>query len=406
MLSTFLCYAVFGVSAALSIPSALYAMECLIGSLPLRTRRLAGLGRKGDAAVSVLVPAHNEENGIATTLASIGRQLGDRDRLVVVADNCSDRTAAVARAAGAEVIERFDAQRRGKGFALDAGLRYLEKAPPDIVMLVDADCDLGANALESLVAAVVDSGRPAQSRNLMTAPAAAGLNFSVAEFAFLVKNYVRPLGLTRLGLPCQATGTGFAIPWQALRCVDVAHASRVEDMKLGLDLASAGYAPRFCEHALVTSQFPFSKEGANSQRRRWEGGHLDMIRTELRSLVDPLILRNLARLALTLDLMVPPLTLLGLLLVSMMLVAGVIAAADVSVWPLVIGATNLLLVLLATVVAWLVHGRKALPASAIGKIPRYVLWKLKLYPTALLGGTKEGWIRTDRKKKISGENRT
>lgn len=406
MLDTFLCYATIGLSAALSVPSGIYAMECLIGSLPLQRRRVADFDRKANAAVTaVLVPAYNEESGIAGTLASIGRQLCDKDRVIVVADNCSDRTAALAWEAGAEVIERFDVDRRGKGYALDAGIRHLENMPPDIVVLVDADCRLGEMALERLTAAVVASGRPAQSRNLMTAPDGAGPNLLVAEFAFLVKNYVRPLGLARISLPCHATGTGLAIPWHALRGADVAHAHRVEDMKLGLDLASAGYAPRFCEEALVTSQFPRSRDGANAQRRRWEGGHLEMIRSELRSLVDPLVLRNPARLALALDLMVPPLTLLVLLLVSVTLLSVMLAALGLSDWPLFIAAVNLVLVFGATLVAWYVHGRKALPAAAMGKIPLYVLWKLRLYPRALLGAN-EGWVRTDRDKEVSGESRT
>ncbi|WP_208179514.1 glycosyltransferase family 2 protein [Sinorhizobium medicae] len=406
MLETFLCYAIFGLSAVLSVPSGIYAVECSIGSLPLQRRRVAEFGLKANAAVTaVLVPAHNEESGIADTLANIGAQLCDQDRLIVVADNCSDRTAALAQEAGAEVIERFDVDRRGKGYALDAGIRHLEKMPPEIVVLMDADCRLGEKALERLRASVLASGMPGQSRNLMTAPDGAAPNLLIAEFAFLVKNYVRPLGLVRMNLPCHATGTGLAIPWHALRGADVAHAHRVEDMKLGLDLASAGYAPRFCEEALVTSQFPCSGEGANAQRRRWEGGHLEMIRSELRSLVNPLVLRNPARLALALDLMVPPLTLLVLLLASVMLLSVMLAASGLSSWPLVIATVNLALVFVATLGAWYVHGRKALPAATISRIPLYVLWKLRLYPRALLGAN-EGWVRTDRDKDVSGESRT
>jgi cellulose synthase/poly-beta-1,6-N-acetylglucosamine synthase-like glycosyltransferase len=354
-------------------------------------------------SVAVLVPAHNEESGIAATLAAISSQLSAGDRLVVVADNCTDRTAQLAKAAGVEVVERFDCERRGKGFALDAGIRHLEKAPPEIVVLIDADCHLGLNALERLAAAVVASGKPVQSRNLMTAPAGAAINHAVAEFAFLVKNHVRPLGLARLGLPCQVTGTGIAIPWGVLGCADVAHANRVEDMKLGLDLARAGHAPRFCEHALVTSQFPCSEEGAGSQRRRWEGGHLGLIRTEMRSLLNPRTFLNVGSLALTLDLMVPPLTLLLFLLLSVLLFTGVLAATGLSILPLAIAATNLALVFLATFAAWLAYGQKALPMHAIGEIPLYVAWKLRLYPRTLFGSAREGWIRTAREKSRAPE---
>ena len=279
-------------AGTLSVPSAVYAIECLVGSLPLQSRDFPRIEKGRRPTVAVLVPAHDEESGIEATLASIRRQLFDRDRLVVIADNCSDRTAELARTAGAEVIERFDRERRGKGFALDAGIRYLRTAPPDIVFLIDADCSLGPDALERLIEVIVATGKPAQSCNLMTAPESAAFTHSVAEFANVVKNSVRPLGLARLGLPCQAT-TGLAIPWLLLSQVSVASSNRVEDMKLGLDLAQLGYATQFCERAHIDSQFPSSREGTDSQRRRWEGGHLDMIRKEALSLFRPQKLASL-----------------------------------------------------------------------------------------------------------------
>jgi len=396
MASASLAFLTLVAGGILLIPAVIFAVQCLTGSLPLRGRVYPKIERNRRPAVAVLVPAHNEESGIRPTLAAIRRQLLDRDRLIVIADNCSDRTAQIARAEGAEVVERFDTERRGKGFALDAGIRYLRQAPAEIVLLVDADCLLGANAIERLVEMVVATGRPAQSCNLMTAPEGAALTHAVAEFAFLVKNYVRPLGLLRLGLPCQVTGTGIAVPWPLLERVNTASSNRVEDMKLGLDFAEAGRATQFCPEARITSQFPLSKEGADSQRRRWEGGHLGMIRAELRSLLHPRTFRNPARLALTLDLLIPPLTLLAMLLAAVFLAALVLAIATGALWPLAVAATNLLLVAVATVAAWSVHGRKALPAAILYKIPLYVVWKLTLYPRAMIGG--DGWVRTDRGK--------
>src|SRR5437899_2242504 len=91
-------------------------------------------------SLAVIVPAHDEEQGIASTLRSIAAQLEDRDRVVVVADNCSDRTAEIAAAAGAEVTSRHDPARRGKGFALDHGLEFVVRTgAPEVVVIVDAD---------------------------------------------------------------------------------------------------------------------------------------------------------------------------------------------------------------------------------------------------------------------------
>src|SRR5258706_13105409 len=90
--------------------------------------------------VAVLVPAHNESSGLLPTLADIQSQSLPGDRLLVVADNCLDDTAAVARAGGAEVVERNDPTKWGKGYALDWGVRHLSSNPPEIIMIVDADC--------------------------------------------------------------------------------------------------------------------------------------------------------------------------------------------------------------------------------------------------------------------------
>ena len=85
------------------------------------------------------------------------------DRLLVVADNCSDDTAALARTAGAEVVERSNAQQRGKGYALDFGVRHLASAAPDVMIIVDADCQVGEGSIERLANCCIDSGRPTQA---------------------------------------------------------------------------------------------------------------------------------------------------------------------------------------------------------------------------------------------------
>ncbi len=84
-------------------------------------------GERG--SVAILMPAHNESRLIAETIRSVAPQLRSGDRLIVVADNCSDNTAAIAAAEGAEVVVRTDSLRRGKGYALDRGVRHLDPIP-------------------------------------------------------------------------------------------------------------------------------------------------------------------------------------------------------------------------------------------------------------------------------------
>ena len=150
------------------------------------------------------------------TLNDVGAQLLPADRLLVVADNCTDDTAAIAAAAGAEVIKRDDTVKRGKGYALDFALQHLKSDPPEIVVIIDADCRLTEHTLDRLATACAISHRPVQALDLMIAPDGEPINHSVAEFAWRVKNWVRPLGLSALGLPCQLLGTGMAIPWNVI----------------------------------------------------------------------------------------------------------------------------------------------------------------------------------------------
>ena len=108
------------------VPTLVLFTQVVLACLPAPAR----VARQGARArVAVLVPAHNEATLIASTLASIRPQLREGDQLLVVADNCTDQTANLARAAGAHVVERQDQQRRGKGYALDFGVQHLRQSP-------------------------------------------------------------------------------------------------------------------------------------------------------------------------------------------------------------------------------------------------------------------------------------
>ena len=116
------------VAAALCLPVAMFCLEVLVSLLPRRQVAVLKM-LPAEAKVVVLVPAHDEEAVIGATLALLVPTLPAGGRVVVVADNCHDLTADVARSYGAEVVERQDPIQRGKGFALDFGIRYLAKSP-------------------------------------------------------------------------------------------------------------------------------------------------------------------------------------------------------------------------------------------------------------------------------------
>jgi cellulose synthase/poly-beta-1,6-N-acetylglucosamine synthase-like glycosyltransferase len=349
--------------------------------------------------IAVIVPAHDEGEGLLPTLADLKPQLGAGDRLLVVADNCSDTTAAVATAAGVEVTERNDPLRVGKGYALGWGLDYLAANPPDMVVFVDADCRLQADVIAGLKATCDALQRPVQAAFMMTAAANSPINHSFAEFAWIVKNWVRPLGLTRLNGPVQLMGTGMIFPWGAIRSVPLASGNIVEDLKLGLDLAAAGKAPVFLPSVTVTSEFPLSATGTDTQRKRWVHGHVGLIVTAVpRLLLQAIARRNPGLLVLTLDLAVPPLSLLGLLILGVLVLAVLGALAGASPVPAVLALVNAVLLGLALWTAWSRFGRDSLPVTALAAIGPLIGQKLALYGGMLRGRTSAKWIRTDRSK--------
>ncbi len=324
---------VFGsLAVLLCVPVMIVFVEVLVAVLFDQPRRVTDTKR---LRLAIVIPAHNEAAAIDGTVKAILPQLQSGDRLVVVADNCSDDTSAIAAAAGAEAIERSDPERRGKGYALDFGIRHLTTDPPHLVIVIDADCHTEVDAIDRLAKACVASARPVQALYLMKGRAGGGLSAQVAEFAWIVKNRVRPLGLYRLGLPCQLMGTGMAFPWQLISRADLASGHIVEDMKLGVDLAIAGRPPGFCPEALVSSTFPLTDEGAQGQRTRWEHGHLGVILSEVpRLLAGSLKSFNFGLLMLALDLSVPPLALLCALVALFWILGAVLYVGAGLLFPL------------------------------------------------------------------------
>ena len=366
----------------------------------LAPRRSTGALQAGDPAIrpriAVLTPAHDEAEGIGAMLAALQPQLRTGDRMFVVADNCTDETAAIARAAGAVVVERVDATLRGKSFALAFGVDAMRADPPDVVVVVDADCRLAPGSLDALANGVVIEDRPMQALDLMIAVPGAGVSRRFAEFAWRVRNWVRPAGAHRLGLPCQLMGTGMAFSWSMIAQARLATGALAEDMNLGIDFAMAGKPPLFCETALVTSYFPESAAAIKSQRTRWEHGHLETIFREMpRVLLRAVARADLRLLGMALDLCVPPLALLAALLLGLDAVGAVAWAFGAT---RVVGVSVALTVVFAAAVmlAWAIRGRDLIRFTELLSVPIYIAAKVPIYVRFLFRRQKQ-WVRTDRK---------
>jgi cellulose synthase/poly-beta-1,6-N-acetylglucosamine synthase-like glycosyltransferase len=387
-------FALLAIALFLAIPVVTLFLECIAASFYLR--KSTELTNQLMPRLAVLVPAHDEEAGIRLVLEGILPQLSSQDRLIVIADNCSDGTAAIARSTGATVIERQDKTRRGKGYALDYGMKFLAADPPEVVVLVDADCVVQPGVVGQIARQAIAKHQPVQAVYLMDRPVKPTAKDAVSALAFAVKNQVRPLGLNQLGFPCLLTGTGMAFPWEVLSNAQLASGNIVEDMQLAVDLVIAGHPASFCPEARVTGILPQQERAARSQRTRWEHGHLKTAMTQIPRLLKAAMQQGrLDLVAIALDLWVPPLSLLVLLWLGALSLALGAAAIGLPVG-LPVGLLGLegLLIVVAILSAWANFGRD-LPLLALLSVPFYILWKLPLYLKFMIKPQTK-WVRTER----------
>lgn len=391
---------VLAIFAAFSVLPAFSLLALTIAAVFSKSRPIAMTDIRQDMSLAVIVPAHNESSHMRPTLASIQAQLRPQDRLLVVADNCTDDTAKIARSLGAEVIERFDAHLRGKGFALAFGVDHLRKNPADVVVVIDADCLLSENALRVLASECHASGQPVQMHNTMTTPGERpGLRFRIIEFAMVMKNKVRPMGTFFLGQACHLMGTGMAFPWHVIQTINLATGHLAEDMKVGIELAQQGIPTRFLSHAEVRSHFLEDARVTKIQKSRWEHGHIALMIQELPSLLyQAWRQRDRSLIVLSMDMMIPP---LALYVAFLLLLTGFSLSAawiderlSVMAWLSVSGFAGLVL---AVFIGWWSFGRHLLSAWDLLLSPLYAAWKLPIY-LAFFMNKRVKWKRTDRSK--------
>jgi cellulose synthase/poly-beta-1,6-N-acetylglucosamine synthase-like glycosyltransferase len=376
------------------LPVAMFCLEVLLALLP--QRRVDHAAPAAGARVAVLIPAHNEEAVIGATLRTLLPTVPLGTRVLVVADNCSDATAAIARECGADVVERTDAKQRGKGFALDFGIRHLSHRPPDAVVFLDADCRVAPDTVRRLAAAAIALQRPVQGLNLCDPDPAGGVLQMASGLAFRFKNLVRTVGLVRLAGLNHLTGTGMALPWPLALRAKLADGNVVEDMQLGIELTLAGKPPLFLPEARVDSPLPQQRAAARTQRTRWEHGHIKTLLTQAPRLVSLAVKhRRLELFWLALDLAIPPLSLLAIVLAAATAMAGIGWMLGASAMPLAMLLAAWALVATAVFAGWAVHCRQQVPLRALVAAPFYIVIKLPIYLTFLVKRQQQ-WVRTER----------
>ena len=395
---SFIVVALNIVGAFLLILVCVLGVEVLAGSFwvyPIARDARLKPSRRG--RIAVLIPAHDEAQTIVQAIVNARAGLSPDDRVIVIADNCTDTTFELSRLHGAEAIRRDDKTRHGKGYALEFGIQHLRSNPPETVIVMDADCTAEPGCLGRLADEASRHNCPIQAHYEMTLPAnGSSPPMLIALFAWHVKNFIRPLGLSRLRLPVQLTGTGMAFPWPVIATAKLGTAEIVEDLVLGLECAEKGTPPRFCAEARVSSSFPTNREGQSSQRARWETGHLHVILRRLpKFFVTAVRTRNVGLLALVIDCAVPPLAMLFLLIAGMVSSAFLITLAGAHIFTLGLGVLCAILFTASIAITWSRTFRDRLPLEKFSALPAYVVSKFKIYLFAL-AGRRMIWIRTKR----------
>jgi 1,2-diacylglycerol 3-beta-glucosyltransferase len=360
---------------------------------------------------AVCVPAHNEEGTIEKTLHSLSAldyPKGSFD-VIVVADNCSDATANIARALDAQVLERTDRVHRGKGYALRWCFDQLLSRRPgyEAVVVVDADSILSANFL-NVMNSYLENGANAIQSSDMVEPQPGAWSVEVTRIGFTLYNIVRPLGRRLLGCTVGLRGNGMCfstdvlgrIPWDAY--------TLNEDLEYGLHLLMNGVAVVFAPEARVLATMPQDPRNAESQRARWETGRYIIIRKFTRPLLrSAMKLRSFKMLDAFVDLVIPP-------LVNLLAVAVLMFCASVVLWVCDAGGgvySILWLLVLALGGLHMIMGLYAADADrslfrALAYVPRYALWKVGLYLKLVHRQNSKDWVRTTREVSLMHHDRT
>jgi cellulose synthase/poly-beta-1,6-N-acetylglucosamine synthase-like glycosyltransferase len=346
----------------------------------------------------VVVPAHNEQQVIARVVTALLKLDWPRQlfRVLVVADNCDDDTAQIARALGATVLERSHDSLRGKGHALKFAFDHsAAEAVADAVVVIDADSEASANLLAAY-AARIERGEHAIQAHYGILNTEASWRTRLLAIAKAAFHIVRSRARERLRLSCGIRGNGWCVTHELLRQVPFACYSLTEDLEYGGVLGLAGYRVAYADEAHADAEMTSSAKVAGAQRQRWESGRFALVRQQV-----PLLLAGAAAqrsrvcLDLALDLMTLPLTYVALgdgLFVALAIL-GVATGLAGAGWLWVAGAATLMLAL-HVARGWQLSGVGARGLLDLLRVPGFIAWRVLV----ALRPKPRAWVRTDREK--------
>lgn len=381
----------------LAIPPALASLYLLLLTL------LSGRLKSAPVALrrtkfDVIVPAHNEAGVIARTVSSLRRVDWPPElfRIFTVADNCTDETAAAARAAGSRVLERHDTQFRGKGYALDFAFNAsLREGWADAVVVIDADAEVSPNLLEAFASAIERGAWAVQAHYGVLNPHASWRTrlITIAKGSFHI---VRSRARERMRVSCGIRGNGWCVTHPLLRAVPYRAFSLAEDLEYGIELGLAGHRVAYVDEAHADADMVSGEKIASTQRQRWEGGRFQLIRSKTGKLLRAAITqRSRICLDLALDLLALPLSYIVLNIIMLALTSAIaqLWLPEVRIW-LWVALGSAACVAAYVLRGWRLSGVGARGLLDLARAPAFLAWKM----IVMLRRESSEWVRTERER--------
>lgn len=390
-----------GVGDLIALPFALFVTLpavylAFLAAVTLRTRSAPpDLSHPGRLHFAILIPAHDEEILVGKTVASAFRLDYPRSRfnVHVVADNCTDATAVVARSLGACVHERHAPQRPGKGAALNWLVEQVarESRVIDAFVIVDADSELSSNLLRAMECRLRNGAEAAQALYLVDASDAPLSR--MRKLALRLHNHVRPRAHTTLGGSSHLYGNGMCFVAWLLREHPWSETSVGEDGELFARLVNHGHRVALIEEAMVRSVMPRSFREARSQSVRWERGRFDHFGLYFGLIWKGVTSRDIVRLLGGLGVIVPPVSVVAAFSVLALALGLVLRSPSIGAVGLV-AVVSLLFYVMRGAALEGVSTRSLL--RIIVWAPLYAVWMIWVLAQAAHGADRGLWIRTPR----------
>ncbi len=382
-------YFLFAVYAVLVLPPLVYLLLISVAGIKKPASHSSLTPAKGK--IGVLIPAHNEKLSINRTIENLlAAAKNDNDiEINVIADNCTDNTADIARQTSVNVLERSNKHLRGKGAALQWAMSKLADKHYDYTLIVDADSIVNDNFFHELrVTLNTPNCEVVQARY----EGMANDHSSIKRLAMLGFNVLRARGRVALGGSAGIMGNGFIMSKAALEKVPFRANSIVEDLEYHMRLVESDVRVRFCNDARIYGEMPADDKASDIQSSRWEGGRLGVLKAAwwplLKKSCAGVFKKQWHALDALLDLMLLPIgymvliLLIGLLIPYVQLIA-LFGIAVIGIY--VLGAAKC--------------GNGMSELSVLKKLPIFLFKKISRIPNLLASSsTKSHWNRTPRDK--------